>query len=264
MAFPILKVSVLVSGSVLLDGEPVSVEGLQAKFQSLRDERGVVWYYREAAGGEPPAEAMQVMKMVTDNRWPISLSSKADFSDYVDRKGGLHPRYFTWDAVVAVVRERIAGGKYVGVIRPDRSYLLIAPPPKDSVPRQMVQMMEKMVPPRPPRQIVAVADTYFSWKPAGGIPTLEETGREIPYFGMLLGLASIGHSVSVFPGTDDSLVPGCKDADLLVVDDAQIPSLAADWMQSAKAAMRSPNILVHDRASFKLTPVAIDSGPCGS
>jgi hypothetical protein len=165
---------------------------------------------------------------------------------------------------MAVVRERIAGGKYVGVVLPDRSYLLIAPPPKDSVPPQMVQMMEKMVPPRPPRQIAAIADTYFSWKPGGGIPTLEETGREIPFFGMLLGLASIGHSVSVFPGTDESLVPGCKDADLVVVDDAQLPSLAADWKQSAKEAMLSPNILVHDRASFKLTPVAIDSGPCGS
>src|SRR5947209_6681169 len=136
MAFLILKVSVLVSGSILLDGEPVSLEVLQAKLQSLKDQRGVVWYYREAAGGEPPAEAMHVMKMVTDNRLPISLSSKADFSDFVDRKGGLHPRYFTWDAVVAVVRERIAAGKYVGVIRPDRSYLLIAPPSKDSVPPQ--------------------------------------------------------------------------------------------------------------------------------
>ena len=255
MTFPILKVSVLVSGSVLLDGEPVSLGGLQEKFQSLKAARGVVWYYREAAGGEPPEEAMQVMRLVTDNRLPISLSSKPDFSDYVDRKGGLHPRYFKWDAVVAVVRERTAGGRYVGVIRPDRSYLLIAPPPKDSVPPQMIQMMEKMLPPRPPRDVVAIADTYFSWKPGGGIPTLAETGQAIPFFGMLLGLASIGHSVSVFPGTDESLAPGCKDADLLVVDDAQIPSLAAEWKESAKAAMRSSNILVHDRASFKLTPL---------
>jgi hypothetical protein len=47
-------------------------------------------------------------------------------------------------------------------------------------------------------------------------------------------------------------------ADLLVVDDVQIPSLAADWKTTAAAAMRSPNIVIHDRATFKLTPVLAD------
>ena len=90
----------------------------------------MVWYHREAAEGEPPAEAMQVMKLIVDKQVPISLCSKADFSDYVDRKGVSHPRYTTWDGVVAKVREMTAGGRYVGIIRPDRSYLLIAPPLK--------------------------------------------------------------------------------------------------------------------------------------
>src|ERR1700687_3920886 len=112
MGTPILKVSVLISGAVLLDGEPVSLEALDARLQSLKPQRPAVWYYREAAGGEPPAEAMQVMKLVVDNRLPISLSSKADFSDYVDLKGVSHLRNATWDAAVAVVRERTVGGKY--------------------------------------------------------------------------------------------------------------------------------------------------------
>jgi len=261
MTCPILKVSVLVSGAMLLDGEPVSMEGLRARIESLKGDRPVVWYYREAAGGEPSAEAMQVMKLVTENRLPISLSSKADFSDYVDLKGRSHPRYSTWEAVVAKVQEMTAGGKYVGVIRSDRSYLLIAPPPQGSVPAQMVQMIEKMVPPRPPRTIVAITDTYFGFNVGGrtpSVPSLAEMGRAIPFFGMLLGLASIGHSVYVFPGTDYSVAAGCKGVDLLVVDDAQIPSLAADWRRAAAAAMRSANIVVHDRATFKLTPVLPD------
>jgi hypothetical protein len=77
---------------------------------------------------------------------------------------------------------------------------------------------------------------------------------------MLLGLACIGHSVYVFPGTEESLTSGCKDADLLVVDDAQIPSLAAGWQMVAAAAMRGANVLVHDRASFRLTPVHSPGG----
>jgi len=255
---PVLKVSVLASGSVLLDGEPVSLEELRENFEARKAERPVVWYYREAAQGEPPPEALQVMKLVVDNRLPISLCSKPDFSDYVDQKGRSHPRYTNWEDVVAKVREMTAGGKYVGIIRPDRSYLLMAPPPRGSVPAQMVQMMEKLVPPRPPRRVSVIADTYFSWNVGGkvpNIPSLAEAGQAIPFFGILLGLACIGHSVCVFSGIDQSLAAGCKDADLLVVDDVQIERLAADWKDVAKAAMRSPNVLVHDRATFKLRAI---------
>ena len=258
MESPILKVSVLVSGAVLLDGEPVSLEELGARLERLKADRPVIWYYREAAGGEPPAEAMQVMKLVVDHRLPISLCSKPDFSDYVDRKGVSHPRYTTWDGVVAKVREMTAGGHYVGIIRPDRSYLLTPPPPRESMAPQMIQMMEKMIPPKPPRNISAVADTYFSLKPGGGLPGLTEMGQEIPFFGMLLGMACIGHSVCVFPGTEDSLAAGCKGADLLIVDDAVMSSLPSDWKALAAAVMRGANILVHERATFKLTPAQAD------
>ena len=254
MACPILKVSVLASGAVLLEGEPVSLEGLLAKLESAKTDRPVVWYYREAAEGEPPAQAMQVMKMVVENRLPISLSSKPDFSDYVDLKGQSHPRNATWADAVAVVREKTAGGKYAGLIRPDRSYMLVPSPAKSSVPAQMIQMMEKMIPPRPPRNVAVIADTYFTWKIGGGIPSLEEVGREIPFFGMLLGMACIGHSVCVFPGTDESLAAGCEGADVLVVDERQIPALAADWKEAAARAMRSPNILIHEKAGFRLAP----------
>jgi hypothetical protein len=255
MGSPILKVSVLVSGAVLLDGEQVSLEELGAKLESLKADRPVVWYYREAARGEPPAEAIQVMKLVVDRKLPISLCSKADFSDYVDRKGVSHPRYTKWDGVVAKVREMTAGGRYVGIIRPDRSYLLTAPPPKESMAPQMIQMMEKLVPPRPPRSISAIADTYFSLTSGRGIPGLAEIGREIPFFGMLLGLACIGHSVCVFTGLEDSLTAGCKGADLLIVDEAQVPSLSVDWKTVAAPAMRNPNIVLHERATFKLKSI---------
>src|ERR1044071_10483638 len=105
MASPILKISVLLSGAVLLDGEPVSLEELGGKLESVRADRPVIWYYREAAGGEPPGEAMQVMKLVVDRRLPVSLCSKPDFSDYVDSKGVSHPRYTNWDGVVEKVRQ---------------------------------------------------------------------------------------------------------------------------------------------------------------
>jgi hypothetical protein len=35
----------------------------------------------------------------------------------------------------------------------------------------------------------------------------------------------------------------------------QIECLAVDWKEVAKGAMRGPNILVHDRATFKLRAI---------
>ena len=79
MTTSILKVSVLASGAVLLDGEGVSLDQLRERIEALKAARPVIWHYREASEGEPPPEAMQVMKLVVDNRLPISLCSKPDF-----------------------------------------------------------------------------------------------------------------------------------------------------------------------------------------
>ena len=255
MTAPILKVSVLASGSVWLDGEPVSVTDLAADLEKRKADRPVVWYYREAAEGEPPVQAMEVMKMVVDNQLPISLCSKPDFSDYVDRKGVSHPRYATWESVVAKVREATSGGKYVALIRPDRSYLLMGTPQRKQIPENVVQSIEKLVPPQVKRTIAVIADTYFTWMQDGATPSLQGTAREIPFFGMLMGLGCIGHTVYVFPGVGESLEAGCKDADLLIVDEAQVPFLDSDWRATAASVMRGPNVLVHDRATFKLRAI---------
>ena len=52
----------------------------------------VVWYYREAGKEEPPPQAMNVIKLVIEHNRPISLSSKADFSDTIDENGNSAPR----------------------------------------------------------------------------------------------------------------------------------------------------------------------------
>ena len=55
-------------------------------------QRGTVWYYRESGKGEPPAQAIGVFKVIVENKPPISLSTKPDFSDYVDENGASLPR----------------------------------------------------------------------------------------------------------------------------------------------------------------------------
>jgi hypothetical protein len=49
-------------------------------------------YHRENARSEAGREAMAVIDFVKKYGLPISLSSKSDFSDYIDANGKSHPR----------------------------------------------------------------------------------------------------------------------------------------------------------------------------
>jgi biopolymer transport protein ExbD len=89
---PIVKVSVLQSGKILIDGTEVTLAQVEQRFAQLKSDGGTVWYYREAGEQEPPPEAVQVMKLVAENRLSISLSSQSDFSDYIGGDGQPRPR----------------------------------------------------------------------------------------------------------------------------------------------------------------------------
>jgi hypothetical protein len=69
----------------------VTPEQLAAKFAELKQAGGVVWYHRENAAGEPHPNAMKVIQLVVENKLPVKLSAKPDFSDAVDDKGASHP-----------------------------------------------------------------------------------------------------------------------------------------------------------------------------
>jgi hypothetical protein len=62
-----------------------------------------------------------------------------------------------------------------------------------------------------------------------------------------------GHSKDTRP----PLAAGCRDADLLFVDGGMLPYLPDDWVKTVAGVMRHKEVYVHDRASYKLTRVAI-------
>ena len=45
---------------------------------------------------------------------------------------------------------------------------------------------------------------------------------------------------------------GCRSADLLIVDSAFLEKLASNWRNVAQQAMRNPQIVIHDRSTYKL------------
>jgi hypothetical protein len=91
----VLKVAAKADGSLLLDGKPTDLTALDAQMATLEARgpgKGVVWYYREQPEKEPPPQAMRVVEMIMKHKLAISMSSKPDFSDYVDEQGVSHPR----------------------------------------------------------------------------------------------------------------------------------------------------------------------------
>lgn len=88
----ILKIQVFKTGKIKADGAEINSADLGKKLDALKEKRGVVWYYREAASEEPPPQATEIVKMIIDRKLPVSMSSRPDFSDYVDEQGKSRPR----------------------------------------------------------------------------------------------------------------------------------------------------------------------------
>ena len=84
---PILKIAVKVDGVVTVNGSPTTIDSLRASLTQLAEQNGVVWYYREAGQSEAPPESDEIIKAVIENRLPIKLSSRPDYSDAIGTDG---------------------------------------------------------------------------------------------------------------------------------------------------------------------------------
>ena len=228
MGVTILKVTVLGDGAVLLDGKAVSLATLAEALDAAPRESAVVWYYRENGAAEPPETAMEVMKLIADRRLPVRLSTKPDFSDAASEAHGF-----------AAIRARAAQRQLV-ILRPDRRVLSLPALARDAAPAEAVAAVEKLLPSSTPRKVAAIADMSWSMEAQ---PNLQAAARAIPFFGLLMGFAAIGHAVWLFDG---SVLEGCREADLVIVDGARVDSLPGGWQGAA------PNVRVFDRATREL------------
>ena len=77
----VLKVAVLDTGVLLVDGETASIDQLDAALTQLDKENGVVWYYRTMTPADPPAIVQQVIDLIVRHKRPFHLSSSPTFSD---------------------------------------------------------------------------------------------------------------------------------------------------------------------------------------
>jgi|SRR5579871_1974765 len=238
----ILKVSVLADGRLLLDGNPVTLAELSAALEATPPTGAAVWYYRENSEDQGHPIARDVMKLIADRRLPIRLSTKPDFSDTVAPATQVAQAF-------AAIRERAAQRQLV-IVRPDGRPLVMPALDRASAPAAAVAAVERMLPSSVTRNVAAISDT--SWTMADN-PKLQQAGQAIPFFGLLMGFAAIGHAVWIFDTASIvALVAGCSQADLAIIDSARLQAFPAGWQAQVAAVMRSPQIVVHDRATNQL------------
>lgn len=84
---PVLKIAVMLDGRLTVDGSPATMDSVRASLKRLAELKGVVWYYREAGQTAAPPESIAVIQSIIENRLPIRLSSRADYSDAIGPDG---------------------------------------------------------------------------------------------------------------------------------------------------------------------------------
>jgi len=84
---PVLKIAVMRDGSITADGISTSMEPLRALLKLHAEQNGVIWYYREAPQLKASPEAIEVVRSIAENRLPVRLSSRPDYSDSIGPDG---------------------------------------------------------------------------------------------------------------------------------------------------------------------------------
>jgi hypothetical protein len=158
-----------------------------------------------------------------------------------------------------------ASSRKVVMVRPDLSVLELSCPSVESLPRDIIEHAESVLSSKLRRNVAVVTPTGFgarSAKAEVGSAVWNEAGKIIPFFGILNSLACIGHSVWLFDVTSD-IEAACRDSDVLIIDSEVAGSLADDRITAARRVMRGSSILIHDRATYQLRPLASEKSSDG-
>jgi hypothetical protein len=230
-----IKVSVLASGDLLLEGRPTTLSELAQVMERAAKAKSAVWYYRENRQDPASPLAREVFRLITANKLPIRFSTKPDFSESL----GMGDLF-------AEIREKAAQG--IAILRPGgRGYLLFRAGNEESVPADKLASAERMLPSSVKQNVAVIADTTWTAKTSDAHVGLQA----IPFLDLLMGFATLGHAVWIFDAKPAFLKDGCREADVLIVDSTRVASLPPDWPGIVAKVMRNPQILVHDRATYQ-------------
>lgn len=84
---PTIKLAVWANGHITVDGSLATIDSVRVSLKRLAEQKGVVWYYREGGQDKAPPRSTEIIQSVIENRLPIRLSSRPDFSDAIGLDG---------------------------------------------------------------------------------------------------------------------------------------------------------------------------------
>ncbi|MDQ3918488.1 MAG: hypothetical protein M3348_08420 [Acidobacteriota bacterium] len=152
----------------------------------------------------------------------------------------------------SVIENSVAGQRAVAIVTPGRMIMYQACPPPGSLSDERIEGMKKAMPPGQSLNISVVSYTLLE------ALTQDTTKTKcIPFLGILLAYAYIGHSVVVFEGHPSAFESGVRDSDTLIVDSGMLPFIQDDWAEVAYKTMRpGAKLYIHKRETYTLMPVA--------
>lgn len=157
------------------------------------------------------------------------------------------------------------GARHAVVVTPGRNFLSVPLLDPERAPADPVKLAKDVLRSERPLNVTVVAYTKLdALMDKGGKLSAEGMNRSIPFLGYLMAFAYAGHTVVVFEGHPSAFEPGVRNADVLLIDSAMLPFLQKDWATVAFAVMaEGGHILVHDRKSYSLLPVARSKNESG-
>ncbi|HEY8207313.1 MAG TPA: hypothetical protein VIG99_07520 [Myxococcaceae bacterium] len=161
---------------------------------------------------------------------------------------------FDVKALFAKAREEKPNGVFI--FTPGRMRMEVNGPAPGSMPPEAERQARAVLGGDRPFHVVAVAYNKLEALLQDKENNARSMDRCIPFLGMLVSLAYVGHSVLIFEGHPLAFEAGVRGADVLIIDEAMLPFLQEDWAKVAFGAMRPrARIFVHDRQHYSLQPV---------
>ena len=77
----VVRIKVMLAGTIDCDDEIVTLDELATILKDAATKKHTVWYYREAANGEPSPIVLQVVRLVGENQLPIQFFTGPDFAE---------------------------------------------------------------------------------------------------------------------------------------------------------------------------------------
>ncbi len=163
------------------------------------------------------------------------------------------------------LRRRLASGEPISeatrpgerelalVMAPGRE-IMIQPVARPTDP-ELVQGARRMFQARGDLQVTAISLTDYEAFAAD-----ETMTKCVPFLGVLMGLAFVGHRVVVFEGHPAALEAGVAGTEVLIVDSGMEPFLQSDWHAVATSVV-APGVRVylHDREDYGIRPVVANA-----